>query len=96
MAHEMTLMNTVRVIVAKHTAIVDSGQVGHKEGKVVLNDFARCIDPDFFAQDSDAARTPETSFIISILEQTVSPGHGKILAQVMLLAQYLKVVSGPS
>ncbi len=96
LTHKMTLMNTMCVIVAKHAAIVDSGQMWHEKGKVVSYDLTLIIHPNLFAQNSGAAGTPKASFVVGCFEQTTSPGHGKILAQVMLLAQYLKTVPDPS
>jgi hypothetical protein len=49
----MALMRVMRVIEAEYAAIVDSGKMWQKEGKVVPNNCAVLVNPDLFAENPD-------------------------------------------
>jgi hypothetical protein len=82
-------MDTVCVVEAEHTPIIDSGQMGQKEGKIVANDQIPFVHPDLLAHDTSPARTPKLSFVISLLARAKLSFHTKILVQVMHLRQQL-------
>jgi hypothetical protein len=53
--------------------------MGQKEGEVVSNRLALCVEPDFLAKNADPTRTPETSFIIYFFAKANPSTHGVIL-----------------
>jgi hypothetical protein len=83
-------MDAVCIVVAKDAAIVNSGQMGHEEGKIVSNDLFLFIDLDLFAENTDASGTPKVSFIIGVLEKAALSAHNRILVQVTLRMQHLR------
>ena len=93
LAHEMALVDPVGVVKTKDTPVVDSGQVGQEEGKIVSNDLLFCVDPDLFTQNPDSVCTPKMSFVIGDLAQADVSAHKRSLVQMTLLMQHLSVPS---
>jgi hypothetical protein len=89
LAHEMPFMESVRIVVAENTAIIDTGQMGHEEGKIVENHLIFTIDPNLFAQNSNTTGAPETSFIIGIFAQMAPSTHAESMLQMMHEKQHL-------
>jgi len=85
----MPLMESMRVIEAKYAAVVDKCQMRQEKGEIVENNLLLRINPNFFAKNAGAARTPKAGFKIGILAQVSSCTHGAILPQVMLGKQHL-------
>ena len=87
----MALVSTVCVIEAEHTPIIDSQQVGQKEGQIVANDLVFRVDPDFFSDHTDSTGTPKFVLQVGVLAKPNLSGHALILVQVMHLTQQLEL-----
>lgn len=73
----MALMLAVGVIEAEDTAIVGSKHMRQKKGEIVAKGLTFCVDPDFFAKDTDATSTPKTGLVIRRLVKVNSSVHQK-------------------
>lgn len=84
-------MDTMRIIEAKHSAMIDPGQMRRDESKVVTNDFAVCVCPNFLSENAETPGTRKNRFIVGEFAQAGLPAHGTILPQMMRNTQHLRV-----
>jgi hypothetical protein len=75
LAHEVAFVDAVGVVVTENMPVVGSEDVRKKEGEIVANNLVLPVDPDFFAQNANPARTPEDSFVVSVLPQADLSAH---------------------